>query len=85
MAVCVEVDGSGVLHASSTPLDACTSYVLMDASTYTSLPTMADVFAMPLQADLQTLWMTGFALPVICYLTAWAYQSVIDFISKDSE
>ena len=83
MATCVIVDPvTGVLSATSTPLDSCTSYVLMDASTYTSLPTLVDVFTIPLQTDLQAMWMTGFALPVIVYLSAWAYQSVISFVNK---
>ena len=83
MATCVVADPvSGVLSATSTPLDSCTSYVLIDASTYTSLPTLVDVFAVPLQSDLQSLWMTGFALPVIVYLSSWAYQSVISFVNK---
>ncbi len=83
MATCVIVDPvTGVLSATSTPLDSCTSYVLMDASTYTSLPTLVDVFTIPLQTDLQAMWMTGFALPVIVYLSSWAYQSVISFVNK---
>ena len=83
MATCVVADPvSGVLSSTSTPLDSCTSYVLMDASTYTSLPTLVDVFTIPLQADLQAMWMTGFALPVIVYLSTWAYQSVVSFINK---
>lgn len=31
----------------------------------------------PTADDLQQIWMTGFALPVICYLTAWGFQTVI--------
>ena len=83
MATCVVADPvSGALTATSTPLDSCTSYVLLDASTYTSLPTMVDVFTIPLQSDLQAMWMTGFALPIIVYLSSWAYQSVISFVNK---
>lgn len=46
-------------------------------------PSLQDVFAIPLASDLQSMWMTGFALPVILYLVAWAYQSAINFASKD--
>lgn len=35
------------------------------------------VMEIPIQTDLQQIWMTGFALPVICYLTAWGFQTVI--------
>lgn len=83
MAVCVDVDSAGLLHANATPVDSCPSYVLVDASTYTNLPTIQDLFAVPLAADLQTLWMLGFGYPIIFYLVAWAYQVVIDFATKD--
>ncbi len=32
--------------------------------------------------DLQQIWMTGFALPIICYLTAWGFQTVIAWFEK---
>ncbi|AEF99483.1 hypothetical protein [Methylomonas methanica] len=38
----------------------------------------------PPQAQLQELWMAGFALPIICYLTAWGYQTVIAWFEEKS-
>jgi hypothetical protein len=35
--------------------------------------------------DYQQLFMLGFALPMIVYLVAWAYQSVINFATKDND
>lgn len=37
-------------------------------------------FTNPPPSDIQTAFMAGFALPMICYLTAWAFGSVINFI-----
>lgn len=34
MAVCAVVDGSGVVSVSSTPVDQCTSYLLLSPSDY---------------------------------------------------
>ncbi len=83
MATCVIVDPvTGALQATSTPLDSCTSYVLLDASTYTDLPTLTQIFSVPVASDLQSMWMTGFSIPVIVYLSAWAYQSVISFFQR---
>lgn len=81
MATCVTVDqNTGFLLATSTPLNQCSSYVVMDASTFHSLPTLTDIFTMPVASDLGTLWMTGFALPVIIYISSWALQTVINFV-----
>lgn len=33
--------------------------------------------------DYQTVFMFGFSLPVIAYLTAWGYQTVINFAVKE--
>lgn len=83
MAVCVVQGAGGVLQATTTALDACTDYILMDASTYTTLPNLTDIFVIPLVGDLQTMWMSGFALPVICYLSSWAFNSVINFAKSE--
>lgn len=39
----------------------------------------------PDQATLEQIWMTGFALPVVCYLTAWGYQTVIAWFEHKGE
>lgn len=55
------------------------SGVLPTLSDWSSQPTLQDIFSIPLQSDLQQMWMTGFALPVSVYLVSWAYQSIINF------
>lgn len=70
---------SGALVADSTPIASCTGYVMMDITEYSDYPTLSSIFAVPLASDLQSMWMIGFSLPVIFYLTAWAYQTVISF------
>lgn len=86
MATCVVVDAiTNALIATSTAVDSCTTYVVMDASTYHSQPTLAEVFAMPVAGDMQSMWMLGFGLPVICYLVSWAYQTVIAMFNDWAE
>lgn len=81
MPTCVLIDQqTGFLVATATPLTQCTSYVLMDATGFKNLPTLTDVFSMPVSADLTTMWMTGFALPLIVYISSWALQIVVGFV-----
>ena len=42
------------------------------------------IFSTPDQGVLQAAFVAGFSLPLICYLTAWAYQLVINFATKDN-
>lgn len=44
---------------------------------------LESVFATPTEIQIQTAFMVAFGLPMIAYLTAWAYQTVIDFGSRD--
>jgi|GEM_PF-4568112 len=39
----------------------------------------------PAQEQLEQMWMAGFVLPVICYLTAWSYQFVIGWFNERDE
>lgn len=34
------------------------------------------------QSDYETLFLTGLTLPILCYLTAWAFGSVINFLNS---
>ncbi|PPD46036.1 MAG: hypothetical protein CTY16_09535 [Methylobacter sp.] len=86
MATCVKSvrdpsDTFDLLQATTTTLESCTDYVLLTASEFTGLPTLTDIFAMPVAGDLQQMWMLGFGLPVIAYLTAWAFGVVINWFS----
>jgi hypothetical protein len=67
----------------SQPSDCpASSYIAASASSFSDLPTLISIFTVPVAEDLQQMWMTGFALPIICYLTAWAYQSLISWFEK---
>lgn len=87
MAFCVEIEtvgaNAGFIKQSAQTLDVCTDYVIISATEYQSLPTLTDIFTMPLQADLQQMWMTGFELPIIAYLAAWAYGAVINWFNDN--
>ncbi len=83
MALCVVVKPSGVLEQSPTQtIDTCTTYVLYTARDYQNLPTLTDIFTMPLAADLQQMWMLGFGLPIIAYLTTWGFGVVINWFEE---
>lgn len=44
---------------------------------------LESVLSTPTDVQIQAAFTAGFVLPVIAYLTAWAYQSVIGFVSRD--
>jgi hypothetical protein len=69
----------------SAPSDcSASSYIAAPSSQFADLPTLMDIFTVPVVDDLQTMWMLGFGTPVICYLTAWAFQSVIGWFEQHS-
>jgi len=79
------VTGGQGLVISSTPLDECTGVILLSADDYAKLmsgPTLTDIFTMPVAEDLQQMWMLGFSLPIIAYLTAWSYGVVINWFNE---
>lgn len=82
MALCVEIDSNGFIHQSTQLIDTCTNYVILSATEHQSLPTLTDIFTMPLAADLQQMWMLGFSTPIIAYLTAWGYGVVINWFDE---
>lgn len=69
------------LAVSPKSIEDCTGFVLLSADEYTNLPTLVDIFAMPLADDLQQMFEMGFVLPFLAYLTAWAYAVVINWFN----
>ena len=63
-------------------LSTCNGYVLTTVQEYASLPTLLNIFTVPVSSDMREMWMIGFSLPIICWLTAWAYGSVINFMEQ---
>lgn len=44
---------------------------------------LSALFSTPDTQSVATAFMAAFSLPMICYLTAWALGSVVDFASRD--
>jgi hypothetical protein len=82
MALCVVTDANNYLMASSAPVEQCSSWVLISASEYHDLPSLTDVFAMPLASDLGQMWQVAFSLPLVLYMSAWALGVVVRFINS---
>lgn len=59
-------------------------YIAAAQSTFTDLPTLTDLFTVPVAADLQQMFTLGFALPLVSYLTAWGYQTVIQWFESQA-
>jgi len=51
---------------------------MQSAQTLADQPTLTDIFTIPVAADLWQMWELGFGLPVLCYLVAWGYGTVIN-------
>ncbi|WP_331345249.1 hypothetical protein [Cellvibrio sp. UBA7661] len=43
---------------------------------------LESIFATPPEVEIQAAFMAGFATPMIAYLTAWAFQTVINFVKR---
>lgn len=43
---------------------------------------LESIFATPPEVEIQAAFMVGFTLPMIAYLTAWSFQSVINFVKR---
>jgi len=64
-----------------TQTQPCPNYTILTGSEFTGLPSIMDIFTIPLTADLQQMWMLGFSTPLIAYLTAWSYGVVINWFN----
>jgi len=60
----------------------CPNYAILSGQDFANVPTLTDIFTMPLAEDLQQMWMLGFSLPIITYLTAWGYGVVINWFNE---
>lgn len=82
MALCAQQDANGYLIATNAPLSECTGFVLLESSD--SLPMLTQLFdpAYLSTADYGQLFWLGVTVPLLGYITAWAFQTVISFINK---
>lgn len=76
MSACIYPDGI----ISQIPIEQCTGYVLLTAAEYQKFAIIETLFSAPDALQLQNAFMAGISLPLIAYLTAWAYSQVINFI-----
>tara|TARA_R100000656_G_scaffold125021_1_gene105037 strand:- start:946 stop:1173 length:228 start_codon:yes stop_codon:yes gene_type:complete len=44
---------------------------------------LESIFVTPPEDQIQAAFMVGFTLPLIAYLTAWAFQTVINFVRQN--
>ena len=84
MALCAYLDNSNHVIANTTPLQDCTGLIIIDSVEYTDYPTLSTIFNQPLAGDLGQMWLIGFSLPIIIYLSAWAFGEVISFVKDRS-
>lgn len=81
MAMCIDIDANGFLIQSIQTIDTCTTYALLTAQEYKVTPTLQDIFNIPVASDMLQMWELGFGLPILCYLVAWGYGTVINFFN----
>ncbi len=72
-ALCVQVDVNHFVVSTTTPIDQCTSYVLLESSEWGG----SSVWAIPSAGDVAAIWGFAFSLPVIVFLMAWSLGVVL--------
>ncbi|CAM5223301.1 hypothetical protein RLON56S_01579 [Alishewanella longhuensis] len=82
MALCAQQDANGYLIATNAPLSECPGFVLLESGD--SLPMLTQLFdpAYLSTAQYSELFWMGVSLPLLGYVTSWAFQTVISFINK---
>lgn len=81
MAVCLVPGEPGTFDVDPAIIDManCITLVAVPVREHGENVSFFDVFSVPIANDLQELWMVGFSLPLIVYLTCWAYGVVINW------
>jgi len=81
---CIETDATTFLNQLQTDSGLVLGY---DPDAVTAAESMASVLqtlvATSTTEEIQLAFIAGFSLPVICYLVAWGYQTVINFALRD--
>ncbi|WP_313463762.1 hypothetical protein [Pseudomonas nitroreducens] len=84
MSSCVEVI-NGSLQVVGELTDACGGFALMTAQEARDIPTLAALFAVPDAETVASAFMAGCGLPLILWLTAWGFASVLRFWNDRGE
>ena len=82
MAICVVAENSGTLTQVDASSGICAGYWLVTPDD--KIAFLERIFdpAFLTQSEYEMLFTTGLTLPILAYLTAWAFQSVISFINR---
>jgi len=72
-ALCVSIDPNGFVVSSATPVDQCTSYVLLESSEWGG----SSIWAIPPAGDVAAIWGFAFSVPVIVFLMAWSLGVIL--------
>ncbi len=80
--LCITTAGA---QSSVTSIQSCLSldpdgYIAMSAAALADQPTLQDIFAIPLAEDMVQMWSLGFGLPMTCFLSAWGFGVVLNFL-----
>ena len=73
MARCVNVSNNGTLRISSTPVENCQSFIILNAVEWPSL----SIWTMPSAAEAAAAWGAGFTIPVVVFVIAAACRQII--------
>jgi len=84
MTLCIEVM-SDSLRVVGEYSEACTGYALLTAQEYASTPTLAALFAVPEPETVQTAFAAGLTLPLMLWLSAWAFGVVVSYINSRTD
>ncbi|MDF1693290.1 MAG: hypothetical protein P1U47_13050 [Zhongshania sp.] len=72
-----------VIRCSGTIANVSEAELIESLSTGTLSQWFDVIFGTPNQAELQTAFMAGCTIPLIAYLSAWAYGKLINFATRD--
>lgn len=79
MTICVRVIANTIEVLP--PSDACELQLVSVAD----VPAYVTLFEIPANESIQTAFIAGFSIPMICYMAAWAFGSVVKFINRKSD
>ncbi|MEI6709231.1 MAG: hypothetical protein WCK96_19075 [Methylococcales bacterium] len=60
-------------------------YLVQPAITVATQPTLQYIFSIPIASDLNQMFQLGVGLPILCWLTSWAYGSLINFFHPNND
>lgn len=82
MAICVVANQAGELLQVDASSGICAGYWLVTPDD--KIAFLERIFdpAFLTQSEYELLFNTGLTLPILAYLTAWAFQSVISFLNR---